>query len=806
MEQKYPKGLYEYSKYIGKDAVKYQRKKTPQYLTKSDPDYHDFSIVKDLVVALDLTDEQINKKFETKQLLQSIKKISTKSLIRELEIKLFGRNPDLYENDEEESENEKKEEDDDYDSLEFFKASTLLSKEELKQILISPKTYKITPDLSFKFDGNSKINHSFLTSEQVYQQFRFSLGSLALSQQTPQHSFRDICQRDRSASIFLFYRKAFRQISHPEMITPSRMASMFNPWHDPSNGYKTFTLAKYNDATHQQSVSSSDVGSIDYTVFSITERVYFSVSGKLFDYSSPYKFEWDNPNFGYLGLMETKETSTQIIQRKFKEMTGQEFNPDDQTHPIFDPKKDTFGYLSDKPVKMFQIPSLKEIGFSSLKQVYLFNKLVIDKILEFPNDLLKEFIESCFEDPKPVGFEILDELRKRFEKMAPMTTGLFEIRNELIPEKRFLKLSISRDIWFMYQYNYRSPQNILYPMYNENFAINVYENYDRFILREYPSDWKKIVFERELPRGYKLGYGGHSVVDKDRFLKNFHYVTKDMFKNVVWDDMLVIGGLMTHCLTGIKKGYGQSDIDVCFYNVYSKDSLVSKIKRFVQSLGWKEGTYSMTNVDNKRGIGCQINLHRHFPYRHIQVNCSWFMSIGDILSGIDIDCTCFGFDGTNVWTLERGIYAMNYRVNFSSFLGYWSRYTSYIPRLLKYVKRGFGITYLSDQCDKILSHVEKNLASYSDYYPKGFELLCVIKYDKLRYQEVIRNQGKQLLFSNGIGKEQFDLEIQKSRDKHFDGYNSTKFPQLIQSLDQVKFNETNSDLLFSVHDWDKFSN
>ena len=85
--------------------------------------------------------------------------------------------------------------------------------------------------------------------------------------------------------------------------------------------------------------------------------------------------------------------------------------------------------------------------------------------------------------------------------------------------------------------------------------------------------------------------------------------------------------------------------------------------------------------------GNAITFYREFPQRSIQVISRLYKSPSEILSGFDLDCSCVGFNGSEVFVAPRAIRAFNTRCNM---IDMTRRSLSYEARLFKYAKRGFA--------------------------------------------------------------------------------------------------------------------
>lgn len=99
-------------------------------------------------------------------------------------------------------------------------------------------------------------------------------------------------------------------------------------------------------------------------------------------------------------------------------------------------------------------------------------------------------------------------------------------------------------------------------------------------------------------------------------------------------------------------------------------------------------------MSNTKGAGEVIRTSRavtilnSYPYRHVQIILRLYRSPAEVLLGFDIDACTFGFDGRDVWAMERGRRALNKRYNL---VNKSRRSMIYEQRLFKYSKRGFAV-------------------------------------------------------------------------------------------------------------------
>lgn len=83
-----------------------------------------------------------------------------------------------------------------------------------------------------------------------------------------------------------------------------------------------------------------------------------------------------------------------------------------------------------------------------------------------------------------------------------------------------------------------------------------------------------------------------------------------------------------------------------------------------------------------------ITIASHYPVRHVQIVLRLYKSVSEILSGFDVDCSCFAYDGSQVYGTPRGIAAFMTQTNT---IDLTRRSPSYESRLSKYAHRGFEV-------------------------------------------------------------------------------------------------------------------
>ena len=83
-----------------------------------------------------------------------------------------------------------------------------------------------------------------------------------------------------------------------------------------------------------------------------------------------------------------------------------------------------------------------------------------------------------------------------------------------------------------------------------------------------------------------------------------------------------------------------------------------------------------------------ITIASRYPVRHVQIVLRLYKSVSEILSGFDVDCSCFAYDGQQIYGTPRGITAFMTQVNT---IDLSRRSPSYESRLSKYAHRGFEV-------------------------------------------------------------------------------------------------------------------
>ncbi|EFA81259.1 hypothetical protein PPL_06098 [Heterostelium album PN500] len=425
------------------------------------------------------------------------------------------------------------------------------------------------------------------------------------------------------------------------------------------------------------------------------------------------------------------------FNNKFYELTGKEYPQKDP----FLPTDGFFGQLPCNKAPTIRIPKLSKILFGALRQNILISPEKIDSYIDkLPDSLLEEFIFDCLNDNTPNGFDSLSIVLSKIRNRSIKKPSDFQIINS----------AIEHDHWFAFSFEKEISQSIFVPTYNNSFKMNVYDNYDKFILKE----WKPISdndYIFEIPN--KLDLGSPSIVTKDEFKQNFKIYSKDVINDDFdWSNTVVAGSTLTACLTGDMEKHESGDINVFFYGI-DRVEITSKILKYYSSLPIHSKPTIVHNFKNIISICC------HYPYRNITFQLEPYISIEHILVTCDINSCTFAYDGTEVYGLYRSMEAMNFRANVvSQYLWMIHGDIHFQNRMVKYFERGFSV--ISPEYDFFIDN--------EDFHPHfsntGLTLLASGARDQNIY-DFLKNPFANVPYGPDFNKE--NLEKKLSQDNRF---------------------------------------
>lgn len=188
-------------------------------------------------------------------------------------------------------------------------------------------------------------------------------------------------------------------------------------------------------------------------------------------------------------------------------------------------------------------------------------------------------------------------------------------------------------------------------------------------------------------------------VDKDEFKLNFDLFTNDLFKDLDMSNLFILGGAINACLLPIPEEDKETVLSRRNY-LHNKRFKGSDIDLYIYGLNEKEATQKLISIchyfEDKIPM-CEIKYIRtcytvtivtRFPYRHIQIVNKLYKNINEILLGVDVDCSCVGYDGKDVYTSCKGFNSLISRCNVFNFT---NPSASIRGRYIKYSQRGFSV-------------------------------------------------------------------------------------------------------------------
>ncbi|TGZ78192.1 ankyrin [Ascodesmis nigricans] len=218
----------------------------------------------------------------------------------------------------------------------------------------------------------------------------------------------------------------------------------------------------------------------------------------------------------------------------------------------------------------------------------------------------------------------------------------------------------------------------------------------------------------------------------DEFRKNFAIFTEGSLANLDWSNIVVAGSAVLTPLLPVPEEYAAtkralrnyyheklapaSDIDIFIYGLDSDEEAIKKMESIEKII--KDNLLWETTAIRTRNT---VTICSQYPNRHIQIVLRLYKSISQILTGFDVNCSCFAYDGANVWGNPRSLAACITQCND---IDIRRRSPSYENRLAKYShKRGFEV-YFSD-LDR--SRVDPTIFERSFHRLQGLARLLVLE-------------------------------------------------------------------------------
>ncbi|KAL8804903.1 MAG: hypothetical protein Q9182_002305 [Xanthomendoza sp. 2 TL-2023] len=182
------------------------------------------------------------------------------------------------------------------------------------------------------------------------------------------------------------------------------------------------------------------------------------------------------------------------------------------------------------------------------------------------------------------------------------------------------------------------------------------------------------------------------------FKKNFNLFSESSLADLDWSNVVAAGSSVVTALLPVPDKYNtskkalreyyhqqlapSSDVDLFIWGL-DEAAAIEKIKQIEASIR-NAILEEVTTVRTKNAI----TIASHYPIRHVQIVLRLYKSVSEILSGFDVDCSCFAYDGSQVYGTPRGIAAFMTQTNI---IDLTRRSPSYESRLSKYAHRGFEV-------------------------------------------------------------------------------------------------------------------
>ncbi|KAF6843514.1 ankyrin repeat protein [Colletotrichum musicola] len=239
------------------------------------------------------------------------------------------------------------------------------------------------------------------------------------------------------------------------------------------------------------------------------------------------------------------------------------------------------------------------------------------------------------------------------------------------------------------------PHINLVPLFNEN-TKNI-KTRARFLAAESQEEKERYIMA--LPDDKRRANGSPAVVSslKD-FRKNFNIFSESSLTDMNWDNVVAAGSSVINTLLPVPEEFNTtkrklreyyhekfcpaSDVDLFLYGL-NHDEAVEKIKEIEAAVRDAILT-EITVVRTKYAI----TIASQYPTRHIQIVLRVYKSIGEILTGFDIDAAGGAYDGKQVWVTPRALGSFITQVNH---IDLSRRSPSYENRLSKYSHRNFEV-------------------------------------------------------------------------------------------------------------------
>ncbi|PGH19662.1 hypothetical protein AJ80_03817 [Polytolypa hystricis UAMH7299] len=258
-----------------------------------------------------------------------------------------------------------------------------------------------------------------------------------------------------------------------------------------------------------------------------------------------------------------------------------------------------------------------------------------------------------------------------------------------------------------------------------------------------------------------------------QFENNFKLFSESSLADLDWTNVVAAGSSVITPLLPIPEEHNRtkraqrdyyheqlapaSDVDLFLYGL-NEEQAIKKIKQ-IEACVQGSILEETTSIRTKN----TITIVSKYPIRHVQVVLRLYKSVSEILTGFDVDCSCFAYDGSQVWATPRAVAAV---VTQTNTIDLTRRSPSYENRLAKYAHRGFEV-YWSD-LDR--SKIDPTIFERSFSHVAGLARLLVMEQLPLQSERddylAIRRaeRGRAQVFTKGFRRHAPSLKERQPED------------------------------------------
>ncbi|KAK3372674.1 hypothetical protein B0H63DRAFT_564053 [Podospora didyma] len=236
--------------------------------------------------------------------------------------------------------------------------------------------------------------------------------------------------------------------------------------------------------------------------------------------------------------------------------------------------------------------------------------------------------------------------------------------------------------------------NVL-PLFNENTKLITTRARDL----DNETDEEKSRYIMSLPADKRRPHGSPAVVGSIKeFQKNFAIFSESSLADLNWDNVVAAGSSVVNCLIPVPAEFSStkrklreyyhekfcpaSDVDLFLYGL-THDEAIDKIKEIERAI--RDAILTEVTVVRTKYA---ITIASQYPTRHVQIVLRVYKSVGEILTGFDIDAAGGAYDGKQVYVAPRALGSYITQINHVDLS---RRSPSYENRLSKYSHRNFEV-------------------------------------------------------------------------------------------------------------------